>query len=296
MSKTKRLIVFPHGIGDVMFLTPTLRELMKTDEVSLALLERVVDDELLINGIESYHTVMNPWHHAASYAEGMVGVINEGQALGRVQGYDVVDIVPLETIQGGVRLNEHRVDIIAREMQVELSSRLLMPAMPDDSLELSERFAYVVHAQGGTKEKTLPGRDQILKRLGENGPTLLLENHTGFKWDRVDNLPEGVTSTLEFEDWSLGKLQYVLERAELFVGIDSGPAHMADACNLKSLCVFTHTWLQQSAPVGQSLVPAMPSVIDQCPQEHQDALCDRLIRLDGADYVDALVELVSNQL
>lgn len=297
-DKQRRLIAFPHGIGDVMFLTPTLRELLKTDEIGLALLERVVDDELMIPGIENYHTVMNPWHHAASYPEGMVGVVNEAQALGNVNGYDVVDIIPLETHQNGVRLNEHRIDIIAREMQVSLADRSLVPAVPNHDLEMSESlaaFEYIVHAHGGTKEKTLPGLDRILEMLGDAGPTLLLETHTGFNWEPVET-PAGVTSTQEFEHFTLGHLQYVLERADLFVGIDSGPVHMADAVGVKALCVFTHTWLQQSAPVGPSVVAALPRVIEQCPKETLEELGDRLIRIDGSDFESAIIGSVQNML
>jgi heptosyltransferase-2 len=76
----------------------------------------------------------------------------------------------------------------------------------------------------------------------------------------------------------LGTLIGVLARATLFVGNDSGPAHLAAALGRPGVTLFGPTSAGHSGPVGPRMrtlhrpLPCSPCFEPQCPLGHHDCL------------------------
>jgi heptosyltransferase-3 len=114
--------------------------------------------------------------------------------------------------------------------------------------ELSEGFL-AVHPGSGSPAKNGPLDlfTGAARRLSPGRPWLLV---LGPAEHDIASPPGAVVA----REWPLRALGAALARAGLFLGNDSGVAHLAAACGTKTLALFGPTDPAQWAPVGRSVV------------------------------------------
>jgi len=119
----------------------------------------------------------------------------------------------------------------------------------------AERFArglprafVAVHPGSGSPAKNWPaGRfAEAARRLAEGQPWLFVRGPA----EASLPVPEGA---LDARDWPLRALAAVLSRARLFLGNDSGVAHLAAACGAPTLALFGPTDPALWSPVGPAV-------------------------------------------
>jgi ADP-heptose:LPS heptosyltransferase len=114
-----------------------------------------------------------------------------------------------------------------------------------------------LHAGAGSESKRWPvsrfGRLAEHIAVSEKRKLLLVEGaaERGLSRQIVAGLPAG--SAFEFNSMSLSLLAAVTAHCDLFVGNDSGVAHLAAALNVRSVVLFGPTLPQHWAPLGRDV-------------------------------------------
>jgi ADP-heptose:LPS heptosyltransferase len=244
----KRLIVFPHGIGDVVMLTACLAGYKKKyqSSIGLALVDRITRDGFRVDGVDYYHTTMNPWHDAEDFAQGMRGVIEEAKAIGETCKYDEVDVVASNMLdQMGGRTSQHKTEVIAKELGgVDIGQ--IGGVVCEPHPEAPERPYIAVHLQGGREQKRLP--ESVLQSITSAYPghvLAVLNKHTGFDFPAHSLKGHWTTP----DDFTLPNTAHVIKHARAFIGVDSGPGWIAASYKVPSVICYHDTALNECAPV-----------------------------------------------
>jgi len=178
----------------------------------------------------------------------------------------------------------------------DLFPRLSLPSSPDEEERMPaiEMPFIAVHPGSGSRCKALPLKqlfrlmDSLSGLLPERTLALIAgDAEKSLLIELVKNLPDKLKPrTRILENLELTVLARSLCRAELFVGMDSGPTHLAASLGVKTIAVFGPTSPEIWAPpqpwvrVVRSSYPCAPCTDDRrrnCPE----ALCLENIDLSG---------------
>lgn len=238
-------ILFPHGLGDVIQALPAFATFAQKhgDTLDVGVLDRLPAAREVLEAqpyVARVFGIRDPWRDFsprdtwAGYRVGMAAIEAEhgGRLLWTAPPRDPLDPAWCKAYR------------IAQELGVEYA-----PVPPSLGMlwshcdavrvraELDQRgkpsFA-VIHGESGNPTKDVSHDDlaSIVDALGVPGPRI--------------PIPVG-DSTLA---WHLG----LLDRAAAFVGVDSGPAHLASCCPQTPVTwVFTETRVEQAVPLWRNV-------------------------------------------
>ncbi len=294
-SRKKRLLVFWHGIGDNIMATPALRALREkhpNDFIGFMYLKRIHKDGLMIGNpyIDKLHTCSDAWDDYNDYETGVTAVIEEAKAVARCEGYD--EIIPIT--MRACSLERHRIERIAYELNVK-------PANFDTELYVSDadrRRAGAIFHQWGIKENdfviAIHRRGANINKFWDveqaqkfveamqknfNAKFIAFETHTDLDREKGPQFRgKGIFSTCELENVSLRLSAALIDRCNLFVGIDSGPMWLATTTRTPIIALFTMTWMHQSAPLSKnSLIVAAQNAWEICSEEFKQKNQNRIL-------------------
>lgn len=229
-------LLIPHGLGDIVQALPALKRYAeKTGPLSLGVLNRLPGCSQLLSGfdwVEEVWTCNDPWNDFArpNTIEGYTDAMNY---LGRLH-----NARPIWTRPPDDELDPRWSKAIrfADELGVEWWGD--KPELPEAFTNLpavnSGRARVAVHGDSGN-----PVKDTPVEAL-----SMLAMAHSST--NRTRTLP------LTYED---GEPQPVMRQVrfiaacDLFVGIDSAPAHLASLTDTPVIWVFSSTPIQQAIPL-----------------------------------------------
>ncbi len=105
---------------------------------------------------------------------------------------------------------------------------------------------------GDWERKRWPYYPELARRLLERGYTVVLIGGKGeAERFRPEDWPDGVINALGKYD--IRETAGLIRRCELFIGNDSGPAHMAAALGVKTFVIFGATRTTKNRPYGENV-------------------------------------------
>ncbi len=272
-SPKRRLLVFWHGIGDNIMAIPALRALKEKypdDSLGLMYLKRIDKDGLFGDSpyIDATYTCSDAWNDYLDYDTGVTAILEEANRVAEKEGYDEIVPVTLRSCS----LENHRIYRIAHELGVELSTpdrsnrgwdtELPIPQEEEERADAifkswgikEDDFVVAIHRRGANVhkywdvEEALRFIDFMKKRY--NAKFIAFETHTDLDREEAQRLKgESIFSTYHLSDVSLKLSAALIDKCDLFVGIDSGPMWIATTTKTPIIALFTMTWMQQTAPM-----------------------------------------------
>lgn len=227
-------ILFPHGLGDVVQAMPSLAaHAARVGPLEVGVLDRLAGaKELLAERpyIARVFGLADPWNDFTpantwpGYHKGMRTLAHDHAPAKLIWTRPPAD--PLHPDVCKARR-------IATELGVPWTPTTTQLPAPDLSFALASPYA-VVHGKSGNPIKDLPVyvlREIARQRLGFDPPIQPMP------LVGPDGAPRPLRDQLA-----------MLRGAALFVGVDSGPAHLASVLGVETLWVFTETPVQQALP------------------------------------------------
>lgn len=169
-----------------------------------------------------------------------------------------------------------------------------------DRLKPRSQPRLVVHAGAGYPSKRWPFFPELLEKMAraELGEIILI----GTKEERLDSPQEGDRDGKMIDlrgETNLGDLPILFDQCDLYIGNDSGPAHLAAAQGLELIILFSGTNdSRQWRPWSDKLhlinhpVPCSPCEAEECPLEHHD--CMKKITVDQVfNEIESTLQKVS---
>jgi hypothetical protein len=157
-----KLLIYPHGLGDCLMLTPSLRAYHQQtgDKYNLCIQKRFESSELFKNNphVGNIHYIKDPWN---DYPNAMVGfneVIKEGGIIGKNNEYNEVIYLPCKSnihkiIQNSkdlkIKLNDYSMDVFISESDKEQASSVIKKLVGD------EPFGFIQTKTGAGVNKDL---------------------------------------------------------------------------------------------------------------------------------------------
>ncbi len=150
--------------------------------------------------------------------------------------------------------DEHSTKVLALpviELGVEINDylpRLDLSHIFKSAPSLGEEGKFIVfHSGSGSEKKRLPAQKviKIIKGICDSFSQYLLflifgEAEKSFMVEVLKNLHKQTRHQIKIlENLDLLQLAQVVSRAELYIGMDSGPTHLASALGTKTLAIFT---------------------------------------------------------
>ncbi len=199
-------------------------------------------------------------------------------------GFLLTDERPYDTALHQVELNVRLLSAIGVSGEPELLplkviQELFSPAVPE---RLPKTPRVLVHPGAGYPSKLWPGENfetLILRLHRELGVQVLLLGDSREKERQPFSGASAIPSP-NFADLrgklALHDLPILMNQADLFIGGDSGPAHMAAAQGLPILCLFSgvndvkvwRPWTEKLRLITKP-VPCSPCLSPECPLVHQ---------------------------
>lgn len=188
----KKLLIYPHGLGDCLMLTPTLREYNKEtgDKFSVCIQKRFESSEIFKNNpyIDKVFYIKDPWNDYPNYTIGTKGVINDGVKIGRENGFD-------NTIYVACKSNLHKIIQNAIDTNVTLKSTDIDIFISDEDRVIADsiisnkigndEFGFIQTKTGAGVGKDLPyGFGE--KFLKDKGLNHFIEIGKTFKYDEYN--------------------------------------------------------------------------------------------------------------
>jgi len=286
-------LVMDQGIGNMVMLTPTIR----------AIKELYPAASLEVIGREESLAVIRGWE-----------LVNRCSTCEAVDFSDPPDVLLL-SIWSNDFLKAHRDDLTSLP-GVILQARTINPNRheAEHHLDLARALGY---------RRPLPSpychREEVVWPFEENRPVVLLADtsHPSPVWRRKRwpryrelaqrllelgyqvgliggavearefdprNWPPGVTSLLG--RYSIPQMAYLISRADLFIGNDSGPAHIAGAVGTRTIVIFGPTREKKNRPLGPRVsllradIPCRPCQYTSRWNSCERTLCMSSIRVD----------------
>jgi len=237
------LIIRAGGMGDLIFLTPSLR----------ALVQRFPQHEFTVCGLAAYRpAICHPDLDAVQW-------LDYPPTMAAVDSYDLV--VPLEeTVE---RDNEHStVDIFARHLGLELEGPARVPILCADTgamLAAEEKFPffpgvrrYGIALRANQAHRTWPFNyiQQLAAHILERDPNCFVFLFGEAKdWPEIKQGGDNRLIWLPAFDLSLTETLALLATMHGFVGPDSGLAHAAGALGIPTVTLFGPFRSQQRSDV-----------------------------------------------
>ena len=189
----KTLLLYPHGLGDCLMLTPTLREYYNKTGIkfSLCIQKRFESSEIFKNCpyIENTHYVKDPWNDYPNYQIGFNEVIKDGNNIGKENNYDI-------TIYLACKSNIHKIIQNAKDLKIGLTDTSMDVFIGDDDKKIADnvikelvgdkKYGFIQTKTGAGTTKDLPeGYGE--KWLKENkGLENFIEIGKSFKYDEYN--------------------------------------------------------------------------------------------------------------
>ena len=102
--------------------------------------------------------------------------------------------------------------------------------------------------------KRWPYYKELAKELQKQGyEILLIGGHVEAEQFKLDEWPQGVHNLMG--KYTIPETASILEQCNLFIGNDSGPAHMAAALGIPTFVFFGSTLISKNLPLGKSVTP-----------------------------------------
>lgn len=294
-NRQKRLLVFWHGIGDNIMATPALRayrEKHPNDFIGFMYLKRIHKDGLMQGNpyIDKLYTCSDAWDDFSDYKTGVAAVIEEAKAVARREGYD--EIIPIT--MRACSVEHHRIERIAYELEVEpknLDTELFVSNADRLRAEAIFRrwgidendFVVAIHRRGANVNKfwDVEQAQRFVQVMQEkfNAKFIAFETHTDLDRETGPQFRgQGIFSTSELDNVTLRLSAALIDRCNLFVGIDSGPMWLATTTGTPIVALFTMTWMHQSAPLNKnSLLVASQNAWEICSEQFRDKNRERII-------------------
>ena len=291
----KRLLVFWHGIGDNVMATPALRAFRRKhphDFIGFMYLERIHKDGLMKGNpyIDELYTCSDAWDDYPNYETGVTAVMEEAKAVARREGYD--EIIPIT--MRACSLERHRIDRIAYELDVEPESCETELYVSNADRRRAEEifrqwgirendFVIAIHRRGANVNKfwDVEQAQEFVDAMKKsvNARFIAFETHTDLDRETGPQFRgDGIFTTAELDNVTLRLSAALIDRCNLFVGIDSGPMWLATTTRTPIIALFTLTWMHQSAPLNtNSLLIASQNAWEICSDEFKNENQVRII-------------------
>ena len=263
----KRLFVFLHGIGDCIMFTPALRfykEKNPNDKVFVLTLDFTRDifrNNPYIDGVivsKKFSRVPNFANYFKYIPNERKMLMNEIASIKKRYEIDEIDVIlphsislfgiklsipgKLRRLPLFYRLEKHEIIKLCREIGVSggkdwpsdfkqeifLSKDDLYKAKQTiKRLKVKHPFS-IIHADASSDNKSLSKdeTDKLIETLKDKGFDVLLLNSTSERKD-----------VKKFESKSISLSSGIIQMCSLFVGIDSGPAHIAEALEKRLIVI-----------------------------------------------------------
>ena len=250
----KVLIVYPHGLGDCVMLTPALRKYKQVNPdvcVTLATQRRfgsAVEELLEFTFVDEFLPILSdPWDGVASYSEYLANIDEldkfvKYEYLGK---FDKVITLPIKR-QQGFRL--HKIFRIADELGVkfdninelatELTIRNSYVAKVQEFLKEYERPYLVLHNKAGNPPKEVP--DSTMEDV-LNG---MFSGYTIFEFGK-----KSTPRSIEVPEDDMRFSKALIAYADFVCAIDSVVMHIAGAFRKNLLAIFNITPVHQAIPL-----------------------------------------------
>jgi len=260
----KRLIVFMHGLGDNLMLTPSIREIKTL----------FPDDEIHIGGFKYLSSKMiwenNP--HVTKYYELNIDFhptywdekkLNEEMKIiqpiiDELAKKIKADKVNFVTIKNKTK---HEIGAIGEELGVIPSEDMEIFVSKEDekiaeelinsNTHLKEGKFFVIHQGAGNYSKSWC-EEECMKFMN------MIERKSGYIPFIIDNPNE---PKIEYENAiyasslkkkTPGAIVEIMRKAKFFVGTDSFPMHLDTACEIPLVGLFVHTWPHRTGPLTKN--------------------------------------------
>lgn len=178
---------------------------------------------------------------------------------------------------------EHELDAcraLVRALTGKDPGELAYPLTPGSYGETRETARFfsegrwaVIHPFSGNSRRNLPlsSWSDIVKFLAAGGRRLLVNASPGEKEQFAAAVPGGSASGAPDLTYScdlgldIRNLAFAVSRAEIFIGNNSGPLHMASALGTPCVGIFQESWVAKIAPRGK--FPPVLAVFKEHPAE-----------------------------
>ena len=238
----KVLIVFWHGLGDNISVTPALRKYKQItgNYIGWAMLKRFKPAHLMDKCpyIDKIHWISDAWNDFSGYKEGIKEIQKEAETIAEEHGYDEVKMIPFNG--NGV----HRIFRGARDIGVTLEPNEVHTEWwyePSEmipfyqKINLPKKFVFF-HGIAGAPSKSWP-REIAIKRIEKDFPGMPIIS-PDFTWDykqfpiafAVDVMKRATHRYIV--DSSLYYIAHALDIPMDLVYFKRGPVVYTDNCSL----------------------------------------------------------------
>lgn len=172
------LIIYPHGLGDCIMLTPTLREYYKKfgRKLSVAIMKRFKSSEIFKNNpyVKNVFYVSDPWNDFKNPNIGFKEVIIEGNRIAKKNGIPKAQFLnqppPTHKIYKnaellGLKISNPKMEVYVSEDEIKLADEIIKSSVGDNS------FGFIQTNTGAGSHKDLPdgfGEKWLKKNKGLN--------------------------------------------------------------------------------------------------------------------------------
>jgi len=251
---SKILIVYPHGLGDCVLLTPALRkykQICPDVKISLASLERFgskVEELLEFTFIDEFLPILlDPWKDVKSYNEYLDNIkeLEKSVKYKYLGKYDNIITLPLKR-QPGFKM--HKIFRAADELGIkfdkieELATELTF--RQDYAKKAMEYFSQydkpwlILHNKAGNPPKEF-GSDIIEKMMNE-----MFNQFTVFEFGR-----KSCSRSIELPEDDMRFSKALIAYADFVCAIDSVVMHIAGTFRKNLLAMFKSTPVHQAIPL-----------------------------------------------
>jgi len=270
----KILLIFLHGFGDNIMATPAVKELSETYEVDIVVYDKTSADKLWMNldFVSHVYSISLPyhpryWNPVLFWLKDFWMVKRQLKKIAGIGKYAKVIFSKIYIFPHIVYFllpfllkGYHKIDQIAYELGIKkLKNRKTIIKLPDQSKKKGENF--LKKKFPGSKQKIITMHlittDQ--RRDFPLNLAAVLIDRLSKKNDDLKFIVIGTKDTynLEFKRYSMHlnnknlactydsrsnesllSVAYMIQRSVLFLGIDSGPFHIAGAFNVNTIGIF----------------------------------------------------------
>jgi len=246
------LVVYPHGLGDHVLLTPALRKYSKLHpdtKITIASLSRFGPKvEQLLGGLPYIHSFLpdlpDPWNDFKSYEEG-IKFIKQRIVYNFIGKFDEVKLILHKPREGFLH---HKIFRTAFELGVsfdsidELATEL---AVDDEYLLKAQEFVkdydrplLVLHNKAGNPPKEIP--EDVLEKI---------VNDTYSKFTVLEFGKKSTSHSIEVPEDDFNFTKALISIADQVCAIDSVVMHIAGAFRKDLLAIFLCTPVHQAIPL-----------------------------------------------
>jgi ADP-heptose:LPS heptosyltransferase len=272
--KKKLLLIFLHGFGDNIMATPAVKELSQIYDVDIVIYKKTLADKLW-NHLDFKHKVYitdlpnHPryWNPFMFWLKDYWMVKKEIRKIVDLSSYDKVIFSKIYALPHIVYVlapfllkRYHKIDQIAYDLGIkELKSKKTFLNIPSENREKGEAFLkennikeedmiITLHLLTVAKERDfpIPKAQEFINKLNneyKNLSFIILGSKQTFK-DEIDRYgahlqgKNVIYSFNENENEDLMTSAYLIKKSKVFIGVDSGPFHIAGALGINTIGIF----------------------------------------------------------